>query len=169
MFSADPILVDDIKFYRSRRGPQPPQVLSGEIRKAINFAFPNTDDLLFHAWDDLLTDAAHVSSGSRPDAVWVDGKTVDAVILCQDGIPANARRGLFGLTATEFALYHLKDTTTDIHNMYANTLAFMCMVSRRNTFTPTSPDAVRANTDKVLTAARHGVTVRGFLRTALPA
>lgn len=169
MFSADPILVDDIKFYRSRRGPQPPQVISGEIRKAIKFTFPDSDDLLFHAWDDLLNDAAHVSSGSRPDAVWVDGKTADATVICRDGIPANARRGLFGLTASEFALHHLKGTTTDIHNMYSNTLAFMHMVSRRHTFNPSSPDAVRANTDKVLSEVKHGETVRGFLRTAQPA
>lgn len=163
MLSGAPILVDDIRFHRGRRGVQPASVILSDIRRAVLLLGIDGDSPERHAWTDLLADAAHLSSGDRPDAVWMDGNMRDAPMLCKDGYPANARRGLFGLTASEFALYHVRDTTTDIHNMYANAAAFIHLAYRRFGFDPLSEEAVRASTDAVLADVRHGETVRGFL------
>ena len=162
MFATDPILVDDIKFYRGKRGHQPLEAVLSAAHRAITAAVPHAQEHDREAWVNLLTKAAEVSSGNRPDAVWADGDARDSVLLCRDGFPASARRGLMGLTAAQFAHYHLQRTTTDIHNMFANTAALIHMVCRTQLISPTDVDAVLSVSGRVLGMVRHGDEVRGF-------
>lgn len=163
MFDLKPILVDDIKFYRGRRGVQPPYVISAEIHRTVALLGLGSDSPAFHAWADLLADAARQSSGNRPDAVWTDDTTNDAVLICKDGYPSNARRGLMGLTAAEFAYYHVDKTATDIHNMHANAAAFMHKACRKWLIDPLSEREIADASATVLTETRRGDVVRGFL------
>jgi hypothetical protein len=169
MLARAPITLDDIQFLRGRRGVQPAEVVESELRKAILLLGTSTDTALYRAWMNLMSESANLTSGFRPDAVWMDGDTRDARMVCKDGYPANARRGLFGLTSAEFALYHVANTTTDIHNMYANAAAFMSMVSERFRFNPGSAERVREFHDIVVKETSRSDTVRGFLFRMEPA